>query len=80
MSDQAGPYVYVVGDKNVIAQQRVTVGVRENGMAAVTGLDPNAQVVIDGLPNAAPGTAVAPTEKDLTADAVAADAAAGQAP
>jgi RND family efflux transporter MFP subunit len=69
MSDQAGPYVYVVGDNNIVVQQRVTTGVHENGMVAVTGLDPSAQVIIDGLPNAAPGSAVAPTEKDISAPA-----------
>ncbi len=72
MSDQAGPYVYVVGAKNIVEQKRVTTGVREDGMVAVTGLDPNAQVIVDGLANASPGSAVAPTEKDVKAPAPAA--------
>lgn len=72
MSDQAGPYVYVVGPKNIVEQKRVTTGVQEDGMVAVTGLDPNAQVIVDGLANASPGSAVAPTEKDVKAPAPAA--------
>ena len=72
MSDQAGPYVYVVGPNNIVEQKRVTTGVQEDGMVAVTGLDPNAQVIVDGLANASPGSAVAPTEKDVEAPAPAA--------
>jgi RND family efflux transporter MFP subunit len=70
MSDQAGSYVYVVGTDNVVVQKRVTTGVDNNGMVAVTGLDATDLVVVDGLQNAAPGTTVAPTEKDMTAPAV----------
>jgi membrane fusion protein, multidrug efflux system len=69
MSDQAGSYVYVVGTDNVVVQKRVTTGVDNNSMVAVTGLDATDQVVVDGLQNAAPGTTVAPTEKDMTAPA-----------
>lgn len=69
MSDQTGSYVYVVGKDNIVAQQRVQTGVQEDGMVAVAGLDPDAQVVVDGLQNASPGNTVAPTEHDLTAPA-----------
>lgn len=69
MSDQTGSYVYVVGKDNIVAQQRVQTGVQEDGMVAVTGLDPDTQVVVDGLQNASPGNTVAPTEHDLTAPA-----------
>ena len=68
-SDQAGPYVYVVGADNVVSQVRVQTGVDENGFIAVTGLDSAAQVIVDGVQNAAPGSAVAPTEHDLSAPA-----------
>lgn len=67
MSDQAGSYVYVVGKDNIVAQQRVQTGVREDGMVAVTGLAPDALVVVDGLQNANPGNPVAPAEHDLKA-------------
>jgi RND family efflux transporter MFP subunit len=67
MSDQAGPYVFVVSKDNVVAQQRVQTGVHQGGMVAITGLAPDALVVVDGLQNANPGNAVAPTEHDLTA-------------
>jgi len=69
LSDQAGPYVYVVGADNVVAQKRVQTGVDENGMIAVTGLDASDQVIVDGLQNAAPGSTVAPTEQDVSAPA-----------
>ncbi len=69
MSDQAGSYVYVVGTDNLVVQKRVQTGVDDAGMTAITGLDATDQVVVDGLQNAAPGTAVAPTEKDMAAPA-----------
>ena len=69
LSDQAGPYVYVVGPDNVVAQKRVQTGVDENGFIAVAGLDPAARVIVDGVQNAAPGSKVTPTEHDLSAPA-----------
>lgn len=67
LSDQAGPYVYVVGAGDIVAQTRVQTGTEENGMIAVTGLAATDQVIIDGLQNAAPGVKVAPNEQDLSA-------------
>ncbi|WP_199444697.1 efflux RND transporter periplasmic adaptor subunit [Acidocella aminolytica] len=69
MSDQAGSYVYVVGKNNIVEQERVKTGIEEDGMVAVTGLTADAQVIVDGLQNAAPGNAVEPTEKDIKAPA-----------
>ncbi len=69
LSDQAGPYVYVVGANNVVAQKRVQTGTEENGFIAVTGLDPADQVIVEGVQNAAPGSTVAPTEQDVSAPA-----------
>jgi RND family efflux transporter MFP subunit len=69
LSDQAGPYVYVVGAHNVVAQKRVQTGTEENGMIAVTGLKAADQVIVNGLQNAAPGTTVAPSEQDISAPA-----------
>jgi RND family efflux transporter MFP subunit len=68
-SDQTGSYVYVVGPNNVVAQKYVTTGVTNGGMIAVTGLDPNDQIIVDGLQNAASGVTVAPTEQDIAAPA-----------
>jgi membrane fusion protein, multidrug efflux system len=65
MSDQGGSYVYIIGPDNVVEQQRVQTGVDEDGMVAVTGVDPSAQVIVEGLQNAAPGNAVNPTEQDV---------------
>ncbi|HVE23136.1 MAG TPA: efflux RND transporter periplasmic adaptor subunit [Acidocella sp.] len=69
LSDQAGPYVYVVGADDIVAQKRVQTGTAENGMIAVTGLAATDQVIIDGLQNAAPGVKVAPGEQDFSAPA-----------
>jgi RND family efflux transporter MFP subunit len=67
MSDQGGSYVYVVGADNIVTQQRVQTGVDEDGMVAVTGVSASDQVIVDGLQNAAPGSAVNPTEQDVQA-------------
>jgi RND family efflux transporter MFP subunit len=67
MSDQGGSYVYIIGPDNVVVQQRVQTGVDDNGMVAVTGVDASDQVIVDGLQNAAPGSAVNPTEQDVQA-------------
>jgi RND family efflux transporter MFP subunit len=69
LTDQAGPYVYVVGADDIVTQKRVDTGTEENGMIAVTGLAATDQVVIDGLQNAAPGVKVAPNEQDLSVPA-----------
>lgn len=69
LSDQAGPYVYVVGAQSVVAQKRVQTGTEENGMIAVTGLGAADQVIVDGLQNAAPGVTVAPREQDISVPA-----------
>jgi RND family efflux transporter MFP subunit len=69
LSDQAGPYVYIVGAQNVVAQKRVQTGTEENGMIAVTGLGAADQVIVDGLQNAAPGVMVAPREQDISVPA-----------
>jgi RND family efflux transporter MFP subunit len=69
LGDQAGPYVYVVGAHNVVAQIRVQTGTEENGMIAVTGLSIADQVIVDGLQNAAPGITVAPSEQDISVPA-----------
>jgi RND family efflux transporter MFP subunit len=69
LSDQAGPYVYVVGADNVVAQKRVQTGVDENGFIAVTGLGATDQVIVTGVQNAALGSTVAPTEQDIAAPA-----------
>ena len=69
LSDQAGPYVYVVGAHDVVAQKRVQTGTEENGMIAITGLGAADQVIVDGLQNAAPGSTVAPVEQDISVPA-----------
>jgi RND family efflux transporter MFP subunit len=65
-SDQAGPYVYVLGAKNVVILKRVKTGVENAGMTAVTGLAADDKVITGGLQNAAPGATVAPTEQDIS--------------
>jgi RND family efflux transporter MFP subunit len=66
-SDQAGSYVLVVGAKNVVSQVRIQTGIDNNGMIAVIGLQPDDQIVVQGIQNAAPGITVAPVEQDIPA-------------
>jgi membrane fusion protein, multidrug efflux system len=60
--DQAGPYVYVVNDKNVAEQRRVKTGVSRDGMVAITeGLKAGEKVIIQGQQRVRPGMTVVPT-------------------
>jgi membrane fusion protein, multidrug efflux system len=60
--DQAGPYVYVVNDKNVAEQRRIKTGVAREGLTAVTeGLKAGEKVIIQGQQRVRPGMTVTPT-------------------
>jgi len=66
-SDQVGSYLLTVGSDQKVKQQRIETGPLENGFRAVlAGLDPDSEVVIDGLQNAIPGNLVTATERPLT--------------
>ena|SRR5450432_671404 len=67
-NDQVGSYVLVVGPDHKVAQRRVETGTLQDGLRAViSGLEPDSEVVIDGLQNAIPGNLVTPVEAPLAA-------------
>ena len=75
-NDQVGSYVMLVAADNKVQQRRVEVGPLQDGLRAiVSGLEPESEVVVDGLQNAVPGTTVTPSERPLTPPAMAAAAA-----
>ena len=64
-SDQSGEYLLVVGKDNVVVRRGVKVGTEVDGMRVVDGeIGPNDQVVVDGLLQARPGTAVVPKPQE----------------
>lgn len=61
--DQRGNYVMVVGEKNVVRQQPVTVAQAVNGVRVVdNGLKGDELVIVNGLQMVRPGAPVNPTE------------------
>jgi RND family efflux transporter MFP subunit len=60
--DQAGAFVLVVDDKNLVARQAVTLGTKVGGQYAVTsGVSESDWVIVNGLLRAVPGRPVTPT-------------------
>ncbi len=60
-SDQAGRYVLVVDDDNIVQQRKVTVGPAVGELAVVeSGLKPDDRVIVAGLLRAIPGQKVDP--------------------
>ena len=61
LSDQQGSYVYVINDKNVAEQRRVTLGQSTPAVAVIaTGLTEGEKVVVDGIQRVRPGQPVTP--------------------
>jgi len=61
--DQAGAYLFVVNDKNVVEQRRVKIGTARDGLLAVDqGLKGGEKVIIQGQQRVRPGMTVAPSE------------------
>jgi membrane fusion protein (multidrug efflux system) len=61
LSDQQGSYVYVVGDKNIAEQRRITLGQSSPETAVVlNGLKEGETVVVDGIQRVRPGQPVNP--------------------
>jgi len=59
--DQTGPYVFVVGDDNVVEQRRVRLGTGREGLAVVDeGVKPGERVVVQGQQRIRAGITVAP--------------------
>jgi multidrug efflux pump subunit AcrA (membrane-fusion protein) len=66
--DQIGSYVLIVNSNNIVVLKRVNLGSMDNGLRAVTkGLNPEDQVIVDGLQNATPGNKVAIQSSKKTA-------------
>jgi membrane fusion protein (multidrug efflux system) len=61
LADQQGRYVYVVNDKNVAEQRRVTLGQSTPTVAVIaSGLKEGEKVVVDGIQRVRPGQPVTP--------------------
>jgi membrane fusion protein, multidrug efflux system len=66
--DQVGSYVLLVSADHRVMQQRIETGPLQDGLRAVlSGLEPDSEVIVDGLQRAVPGDAVTATEQPLTA-------------
>jgi RND family efflux transporter MFP subunit len=62
-SDQAGAYVLIVDDQNVVQEKSVTTAALVGGLRViVTGLTATDKVIVDGLQRAIPGEKVAPQD------------------
>jgi membrane fusion protein, multidrug efflux system len=59
--DQTGPYVFVVGNDNVVEQRRVRLGTYREGLAVVqNGIKPGELVIVQGQQRIRAGITVAP--------------------
>ncbi|SKA12985.1 membrane fusion protein, multidrug efflux system [Enhydrobacter aerosaccus] len=59
--DQAGPYVYVINDKNVAELRRIKTGFSREGLVSVTdGLNAGEKVIVQGQQRVRPGMTVKP--------------------
>jgi membrane fusion protein, multidrug efflux system len=66
-TDQIGSYVLTVGPDHVVRQRRVETGSVQDGMRVIlSGLEPDTEVVTDGLQSAVPGNRANPVERPLT--------------
>jgi RND family efflux transporter MFP subunit len=69
-SDQAGRYVLVVGNDNVVEQRKVELGPQVGSLQVIEkGLTPSDRVVVSGLMAAVPGERVDATLKEIDAPA-----------
>jgi RND family efflux transporter MFP subunit len=67
MRDQAGAYVLIVDDENVVQRRNIEVGDLYDGRRAIlSGIDESARVVVNGLLLARPGATVSPKLRDVT--------------
>jgi multidrug efflux system membrane fusion protein len=74
ISDQASKIVFMVGPENVIKPAPVKLGPIVDGLRVIErGLNPNDQIVVNGLANPAvrPGTKIAPQPSQIQAQAAA---------
>ena len=68
--DQAGRYLLVVNDQNVVEQRSVKVGALIEGMRVIEeGLKGDEWVVVDGIQRARPGAKITPVQQQAAAPA-----------
>ena len=61
LTDQGRNHVFVASDRGIVEQRKVKLGVRHDGLRAVTeGLKENAWVVVDGIETVQAGMTVKP--------------------
>lgn len=73
---QSAKVVYVVGEENKVAFRTVVVGERHTDRYIVTeGLQPGEKVIVEGQLKVRPGAVVAPTDKPITQEKAAGEAA-----
>lgn len=66
-ADQAGRFVMIVGDDDVVERRNVEMGAKYEDMVVITdGLNGNERVVVDGLQRSRPGAKVSPKETQLS--------------
>ncbi len=71
-ADQAGRYLLVVNNENVVEQRKVTTGQLDGELRVIeTGLKPDDKVVVGGLLKAIPGQKVDPQVKKIESGAAA---------
>lgn len=69
-SDQGNKYLLTVNSQNVVEYRPVTLGVERDGLREIlTGLQPGASVIIDGIQRARPGITVNPHPVAAAAEA-----------
>ncbi len=65
--DQSGPYLFIVNDKNVAEQRRVTTGVSRDGLTGIkSGLKAGEKVIIQGQQKVRAGMTVNPSTAPST--------------
>jgi RND family efflux transporter MFP subunit len=68
LSDQAGRYVLVVNEKNVVERRAVTVGTQvERLRQVINGVSEGDRVIVNGIQRARPGATVDPDEQPVQA-------------
>ncbi|NDF13106.1 MAG: efflux RND transporter periplasmic adaptor subunit [Proteobacteria bacterium] len=79
--DQDKKFVFTVDADNKVQYREVTLGDSANGFRTVlTGLEPGAKVIVDGVQHVRPGALVQPTEVGAAAPATAPNAVPNTAP
>ncbi len=72
LPDQTNHVVLIVGPNDIVTPKQVQIGDLRDGLRVIrAGLDPEDRVIVDGIPNAHPGAAVAPHLEAIKASDIA---------